>query len=551
MHAAGFARAGVKRSALSATILCVAVAAILSGVALRFYHLNEHGFWGDEGVTALRVAGYGWSDVIRYADRPGGVPAGAFGRFRRAGPHGAPAVLHSLASEDPQHPPVYYELGYAWERATGSGALGLRVLSVLLSLLLIPAIFWLAFELFGSAAVAWIAAAIAAVSPFNLEYAQQAREYGLWAVMTCVSGALLLSALRNPGRLRWAAYGASVAAGLYTHTFFLLVLIAQIVYVAGCRRQFGPAAKRSFGWCALAGAAAYAPWFVLVANQYLHQSQFGTAGYHHQSINAIVYAWIVTLSLPVVDLEFASLSYFAIAAAVLAIEIAAIWLMIRRTAFTQWWFVVCLAACTLPLQLGNVGFTDNPRYLVPTLLALQIALAWLLYEAALGTRVSAPAIKALGAAAFAGVLLFAAYDDVVRADRRVWWANTYGEPLEPAAARIAESREPVVIYGWAPRDWESLYDEASFLPSRDRVSYDDSASAIARALANGDAVYVFSRFPFLARTLDGRFRLTALPVRVYPQGYALVARARHGTRFATSVTWLWSVTREGGRRARQ
>lgn len=534
LHVSTRGRASVRTSARAVALL-ILLFMIAAGAGFRFYRLEAHGFWGDEAITALRVAGHTSRDVIHLTEGHG-VSADRIQRLERvSGSDSAAAVIGSLAAEDAQHPPLYYVLGYYWERATNGGPLSLRLLSALLSLLLLPAVYWLTYEITSSRTPALVAAALAAVSPYNVEYAQQAREYGLWAVMVCVASALLLYALRKGGARWWLLYSLSMALGYYTHTFMLLLLVAHAAYVLSARKRLERASLAGFGIAVAASLLAYLPWFWIVSRQYSHLADSGMSGYQPQSLKAALYAWIVALATPFFDLEFWSLKYFVVVAAVLALEVRAVIALVRALPFSRWFFIACLIASGALLQIGNRGFTDMPRYLVPTMMAVIIAVAcWpLLYRTDSQRRYRYVAYAALFA-----TMCICLFDDAVRATHRIWWTNYYGEPLAPIAARIDEVKSPIVA-GTA-KDWEVVFDEATLLRSKDRIVLDASGRSIESDLHVGRAIFALSRYPELADGLSRRFDLEPLYVPVRPHGYELIAQAK-GASARTRIVWLWAV----------
>ncbi|MFH1468349.1 MAG: hypothetical protein ABIO70_28430 [Pseudomonadota bacterium] len=70
-------------------------------------------------------------------------------RTRGPGPAAPPGRDHPgrhgpwLAADEPQHPPAYYLLARGWVGLFGDGIRALRVLSVLIPLLGLPALWWL------------------------------------------------------------------------------------------------------------------------------------------------------------------------------------------------------------------------------------------------------------------------------------------------------------------------------------------------------------------------------------------------------------------------
>ncbi|MEH2279622.1 MAG: glycosyltransferase family 39 protein [Nostoc sp.] len=108
---------------------------------------------------------------------------------------------------------------------------GLRSLSTAISLLVFPSVYWLCLELFESAIVGWVTIALMAVSPLQIFLARDARQYGLWMVTILVSSAALLRAIRRENLASWAIYAITLAIGLYTHLFTVLIAISHGIYV--------------------------------------------------------------------------------------------------------------------------------------------------------------------------------------------------------------------------------------------------------------------------------------------------------------------------------
>ena len=113
----------------------------------------------------------------------------------------------------------------------GQSAVAMRLLSVLTSLLVFPAIYWLCKELFDLPLVAWIAMALVAVSPVHIIHAQNARPRTLWILMILLSSGALLKAARLNRKRDWILYGIALTLSLYTFLFSVLVAIAHGVYI--------------------------------------------------------------------------------------------------------------------------------------------------------------------------------------------------------------------------------------------------------------------------------------------------------------------------------
>ncbi|MDJ0732658.1 MAG: glycosyltransferase family 39 protein [Nostocaceae cyanobacterium] len=140
-------------------------------------------------------------------------------------------TVNYLITSDPQHPPLYYVMARLWTQVFGDSPTGVRSLSAIMSLLIFPSVYWLCLELFKSPIVGWIGMALIAVSPLQILFAQEARQYSLWMVTILVSTAALLKAIRRQTKGDWAVYTLTLALGLYTHLFTVLVMIIHGLYL--------------------------------------------------------------------------------------------------------------------------------------------------------------------------------------------------------------------------------------------------------------------------------------------------------------------------------
>jgi len=81
--------------------------------------------------------------------------------------------------------------------------------------------------------VGLIAAALLAVHPSAVYYAQEGRPYGFVLLFVVVSVWLLLRALERPSPVRWIVYVLSLAALAYSHDFAILAVLAHPALVVG------------------------------------------------------------------------------------------------------------------------------------------------------------------------------------------------------------------------------------------------------------------------------------------------------------------------------
>ena len=173
---------------------------LLLAFGLRFYRLDAQSLWNDEG-TSVAVAG---GDLV--------------------------AIARDAARDI--HPPLYYWLLSGWVRLFGTSETAVRALSALLGVALVALTYALGQRLIGQRA-ALVAALVAAIHPFQVTYAQEARMYMLLAVLTAGAVLALVQIVQGarPALAAWAALVLLEVAGLYTHySFAFVVLILNLAY---------------------------------------------------------------------------------------------------------------------------------------------------------------------------------------------------------------------------------------------------------------------------------------------------------------------------------
>lgn len=203
------------------------VAVMAVAAALRLAGLGSRPIWTDEGST--------WT----------------------ASTLSVTELLHRCVTRDAS-PPLFYLVTSAFLRLRDD-EFHLRLFPALASLLMV----WLTYRLARLAlprAAATLAALFAAISPFQVMYAQEARTYVPVALFMTASTYLYARLLAKPGPKYWLPLVLATAAGLWTQSLAALAaaaLGAFSVLTAAGRRRF----KAWAGAMAAAGAL-YLPWFL-------------------------------------------------------------------------------------------------------------------------------------------------------------------------------------------------------------------------------------------------------------------------------------------------
>lgn len=203
------------------------------GAALRFATLGVQSYHHDEVVTASRILRVGFG-------------------------HAMDAVGFSESA-----PPLYYAVAWVWTQLTGTGPYGLRALSALCGVLLIPVAYLLGRELRGRRA-GLLAAALVAVNPMLLWYSQEARAYAMLALFCALSLLYCLRALREGETRDFTLWGVFSALALATHYFAVFPLAAEVFLLL--RRR---------GWATLRGLWIVGLVAALLAPLAIHQMSYG------------------------------------------------------------------------------------------------------------------------------------------------------------------------------------------------------------------------------------------------------------------------------------
>jgi mannosyltransferase len=201
--------------------LLAAIAVIVVAALLRFDTLGARPLWSDERAVAAFVA---------QAEREG---------FARAS---SPAGPKSPRTEA-QLSPLHVALAYASAHRFGGSPAALRLPSVLAGVATAALVIALGRALWGGP-VGLVAGALFAISPYQIEYAQDARSYALFvALATAQLGAWLLFLQTRRGA--WlVAFAVAGAASLYAH-HLALVNQAALAALAGATALRGRIARDS------------------------------------------------------------------------------------------------------------------------------------------------------------------------------------------------------------------------------------------------------------------------------------------------------------------
>ena len=169
-------------------------------------------------------------------------------------------MLHAVARVE-STPPLYYMLAWGWSRIFGTGEVGLRLLSAVAGVAIVPVVYALGCVL-RSRRVGLISAAIVATSPYLVFYSQEARSYALFVLLSTTGVLLCVRAIENPKPRTFALWAGVSIAALATHYFAIFPWVGEVVVLA----VFG-ASRRLLAWASAAIVVASIPLLLLARHQ--------------------------------------------------------------------------------------------------------------------------------------------------------------------------------------------------------------------------------------------------------------------------------------------
>jgi mannosyltransferase len=273
------------------------------GLALRLPSFTDS-LWGDENSTNYVVNGFG-----------------------------AGSVLHILGHTDQEGtPPLFFML--TWLTKGIGGVEGLRLVSLLAGMAAIPLTYLLGLWTVGRTA-GLVAAAIIALSPFEIFYSTEARAYALVTFFGLLAALMLLRALESGRWGWWAAYALSAAAAIYTHYNGVFVLIGLFIWTVA----FYPRMRRQLVLATAGAAVLFLPWFPRFLDETGEVTARVTAILHPLTAGNVKHD-VVTWSLghpdiPTADLPGHPALFLAVAGLVLGT--AGLVLTLRGRPVEDWW----------------------------------------------------------------------------------------------------------------------------------------------------------------------------------------------------------------------
>ncbi len=441
------------------------VVILATGIIFRFTNLDRKVYSFDESITSLRISGYTWTEMVQQ-DFQGRIISveDLQQKYQQINPEKSWLdTVKGLATEEPQIPPLYFILARFWVQLFGPQVATVRSLSAWISLLVFPSIYWLCWELFRSPSAGWMAVTITAVSPFHVLYAQEARPYMMFAVLVLLSNAILLRAIALQNfaatskwsKAVWFIYAIALTLGLYSSLLFFLVIFAHGIYVIITENFRFRQTLIAYLLASVVATIIFSPWiFVLVYNSPKIAATVGLPHLFRSSISSLKPLIIITCR-NFIDTHWAGgiiklgssnttdLIRLIVAALLLFAIAHSIYLLCRSTPRRVWLFVLTAIAITAIVLIAVRGIAD--RYLVPYILAIQLAVAYL-FTVKIAAATNRQQQK-LWQLALIALISSEIVSCAVSSQSQLWW-NKYPSSTKynPAVAAIVnQAKKPLVI----------------------------------------------------------------------------------------------------------
>lgn len=336
---------------------------LLVAFALQVSGLQSQSLWRDE------------VDAIRFAMRP-------------------PAELLETFVTPGQNGPLYYLLLRPWLEVAGRGEFALRFFSTCFGVLAVALTARLGRRLYPVRPwIGWLAALLAATSPYLVWYGQEGKMYTLVVVLALLSMEHYLAALQQGGWPRWLAYVVATSLLFYVHLAAVLVVPAQVLvflFVGGDVRR-----ARWKGWL-VSLAALVLPYLPLLAWQWPLLGASGDTGYAFVSLHGMALSLLASYGLGVVHhgMPWVLAPFVALLLAPLlrardpgrsraALATLLCWLMVPvvgfflvtllRPMYTARYLIFVLPAYLLLLAVGLAAVARHSRLLAAGLLVALLA----------------------------------------------------------------------------------------------------------------------------------------------------------------------------------
>ena len=174
-----------------------------------------------------------------------------------------PGMLNLVAQD--VHVPGYHTLLHIWQLLFGQDIYIARIMSLVFFVGTILMTYLLATYALGIRGIGLFAALLVTISPFMNWYGSEARMYTMLAFITVLHMYFFVRILKQSGRGRWIFWTITAILGVYTHYFFIFVLLSEFISVILLRKRLhGEYALRNIIIGGAIAGLSLLPWLLYV-----------------------------------------------------------------------------------------------------------------------------------------------------------------------------------------------------------------------------------------------------------------------------------------------
>ena len=286
-----------------------------------------------------------------------------------------PGMLNLIAQD--VHVPFYHTLLHFWQLLFGQDIFVARMLSLVFFVGTILMTYILGTYALGRRSVGLFAAFLVTISPFMNWYGSEARMYTMLAFMTVLHVYFFIKVIRVGGTNNWILWTFTAIMGLYTHYFFLFVLLSEFIAMLALRKQFtGSHPVRNMLMYGAVAGLSLVPWLLYVKSLGFASNTQPSLGVPSAGDLFDTYAqFIFGFQVPAVNTLIISLWPIVVLLAFFALQHTRKKIPKEITVFVLLATIPVLSAFVISITLKPFYLS---RYLIVALPVLFIFIAWIL-----------------------------------------------------------------------------------------------------------------------------------------------------------------------------
>lgn len=364
---------------------------LILGVFFRFANFEQKVHSADEVRKILRLSGYTSEQFQEEVFIGKMISAEEIQSYQIPSKQTNLGDTFKALVGNPEHPPLHNLLTRFWMQIFNF-PLAARIFAILLSLLVFPAVYWLCLELFDSSLSGWIAMALLAVSPFQINAAQNTTQYGLWAVLTLSSSASLLKALNNHNQenkrnnlLNWLLYSINLALGFYTHLYFIFVALSHFIYMLLIEKFKVTKNLINYFLASITAILLFSPWiFIIIKNLEILKNKTSYYSLIKTTFSQVISRLLIHIGNIFIDFHNTTRIEKYLDYLIFIIICYSLYFLCTKSHPKIWLFVLTLIVVTplghiLPNFISPSARPLQSRYYLPCYLGIKLAVTYVIY----------------------------------------------------------------------------------------------------------------------------------------------------------------------------